>query len=57
MGDGPSYSNRRPRTHRPIGPGLCPRCGAITVSRVGKYGEFYGCIKYPDCKGTRENNS
>ncbi|MBU0650973.1 topoisomerase DNA-binding C4 zinc finger domain-containing protein, partial [bacterium] len=31
----------------------CPDCGAKLVLKVGKYGEFYACSKYPDCKYTR----
>ncbi|MBI3584540.1 MAG: topoisomerase DNA-binding C4 zinc finger domain-containing protein [Nitrospinae bacterium] len=26
------------------------------VLRNGKYGKFYGCSKYPYCKGTRKAN-
>jgi superfamily I DNA/RNA helicase len=29
----------------------CPICGGITVERRGKFGPFYGCAKYPSCKG------
>lgn len=29
----------------------CPNCGAPMVLRTSKYGEFYGCSKYPKCKG------
>ena len=36
------------------GPGKCPRCGAKTVLRPSKNGMFYGCTKYPDCKGSRD---
>lgn len=32
---------------------LCPRCGAKMVLRSGRYGKFYGCSRYPYCKGTR----
>lgn len=32
----------------------CPRCGAAMVLRNGSYGAFYGCSKYPACKGTRK---
>jgi len=32
---------------------LCPKCGAKMVKRHGKYGWFYGCSRYPDCRGTR----
>ncbi len=30
----------------------CPRCGSKMVRRSGKFGEFWGCLKYPLCKGT-----
>lgn len=36
------------------GPGPCPRCKAKTILRNGIYGEFYGCTKFPKCKGTRD---
>ena len=32
----------------------CPKCGASMIRRSGKYGNFYGCSKYPYCKGTRK---
>ena len=31
----------------------CPRCGSPMVKRKGPRGEFWGCSKYPACKGTR----
>ncbi len=31
---------------------LCPRCGSAMVLRGGRYGKFYGCSRYPYCKGT-----
>lgn len=31
----------------------CPKCGGKMVRRSGKYGSFYGCSRYPYCKGTR----
>jgi very-short-patch-repair endonuclease len=31
----------------------CPRCGNAMVLRKGRYGKFYGCSRYPFCKGTR----
>lgn len=31
----------------------CPVCGSVMVIREGTYGIFYGCSRYPDCKGTR----
>lgn len=30
--------------------GRCPRCGGILVERKGRYGRFYGCSNYPNCK-------
>ena len=31
----------------------CPKCGNILKKRNGKFGMFYGCASYPDCKYTR----
>lgn len=31
----------------------CPRCGSELKLRNGKYGEFWGCSGYPDCKFTQ----
>ena len=30
----------------------CPRCGNVLRKRNGKFGEFWGCMSYPDCKYT-----
>ena len=32
----------------------CPKCGGIMRLRHGRNGDFWGCINYPACKGTRE---
>ena len=32
----------------------CPRCGSPLVLRAGRYGNFYGCMRYPSCKYTRK---
>jgi hypothetical protein len=32
----------------------CPACGTRMVKRDGKYGVFWSCQKYPECKGTRK---
>ncbi len=29
----------------------CPICSAKTILRHGPHGHFYGCSKYPECKG------
>jgi very-short-patch-repair endonuclease len=31
----------------------CPRCHSRMVLRNGRYGKFYGCSKFPYCRGTR----
>ncbi len=31
----------------------CPKCGAPLVKRVGRYGEFISCSRYPECDYTR----
>lgn len=30
---------------------VCPKCGAPMQLRPGRYGQFYGCTRYPDCDG------
>jgi len=32
----------------------CPECGAPMQVKRGRYGEFLGCTKYPDCKGIKK---
>lgn len=34
-------------------PKLCPKCGGILMRRSGKFGEFWGCSEYPQCRYTR----
>ena len=34
--------------------GKCPRCGNILVKREGRFGDFLGCIGFPDCKFTMD---
>ena len=31
----------------------CPTCGSPMVVRQGRFGEFYACSKYPQCKTTK----
>ena len=33
---------------------ICPRCGGNLLPRSGRYGEFFGCVNYPDCKFTKK---
>lgn len=37
----------------PSGPGPCPCCGSGTLAKTGRNGPFYGCIRFPACKGSR----
>lgn len=32
----------------------CPRCGNLLKKRNGKYGEFWGCTGFPDCRYTQK---
>lgn len=32
----------------------CPSCGSLMRRRSGRYGQFWGCSRYPVCKGTRK---
>ncbi len=34
----------------------CEKCGADMVLRSGRYGSFYACSKYPECKFTKQKN-
>lgn len=31
----------------------CPQCGSAMVLRSGVHGKFYGCLRFPKCRGTR----
>ncbi|MCL4460678.1 MAG: type I DNA topoisomerase [Nitrospirae bacterium] len=40
----------------PVDPALapvCPECSSAMVQKRGKFGSFWACSRYPDCKGTR----
>ena len=34
---------------------ICPKCNGKLILREGKYGSFYGCSNYPNCKFTMKN--
>ena len=33
---------------------VCPYCGNILKKRTGKYGDFWGCAGFPDCRFTKD---
>ena len=37
-----------------IAPEKCELCGADMILRSGRYGSFYACSRYPECKNTRQ---
>lgn len=41
-------------TRKKASEGSCPTCGSRMVRRTGRYGPFYGCSRYPRCRGTRQ---
>jgi DNA topoisomerase-1 len=36
---------------------ICDKCGKPMLIKEGKYGSFYACSGYPDCKNTQSTNS
>jgi len=30
----------------------CPKCGSPVIERLGRFGRFYACSKFPECKHT-----
>ncbi len=45
-----SVKHNQARRNTDVANGRCPRCGGSLVLRNGKYGRFYGCSHYPNCK-------
>ena len=45
-----SVKRNKVRRDTAVSNGKCPRCGGELVLRNGKYGRFYGCSNYPNCK-------
>jgi ssDNA-binding Zn-finger/Zn-ribbon topoisomerase 1 len=33
---------------------VCPKCGAPMKVKTGKYGKFWSCTRFPDCRGSRD---
>ena len=49
----------REKSDQMIATPLCPKCGAQMVLRTAskganKGGQFYGCSKFPNCRGIRQ---
>lgn len=40
--------------NKKIRDGICPKCGGTLVKRNGKYGTFWGCSNYPQCRYTKK---
>ena len=34
----------------------CPECGSEMVERLGRYGKFLSCSRFPECKGMKDIN-
>jgi len=32
---------------------ICPQCGAVLVVRIGRFGKFLSCSKFPECRFTK----
>lgn len=44
---------RKSQKKQPATPG-CPLCNASMSRRVGTYGAFLSCTRFPACRGTRK---
>lgn len=33
---------------------ICPQCNAPVVKKLGRFGEFYSCSRYPECKWAQQ---
>jgi DNA topoisomerase-1 len=48
---GAASTTASPGEGQPAPEKVCPKCGAPMHLRPGRYGQFYGCTRYPDCDG------
>ena len=51
-GTRPAPAAAAPAPDSPAGP-TCPTCNGAMRRRNGKFGEFWSCMNYPNCRGTR----
>jgi len=35
---------------------LCPLCNSYMIKRIGPFSEFWGCSKFPRCRGIAKTN-
>jgi predicted RNA-binding Zn-ribbon protein involved in translation (DUF1610 family) len=42
------------RSKKDSRPHICPKCGGKLVIRNGKYGDFYACSGFPECRYTKK---
>lgn len=56
---GKPTTDKKVRSARLIREGApkCPKCGGALLKRNGKYGDFWACINYPDCKEHFEDDN
>lgn len=47
----PNVESERPKSRKKVL--SCPQCGHEMVRRTGTFGAFYGCSRFPECKGRR----
>ncbi|MCM3745130.1 NERD domain-containing protein [Sporosarcina luteola] len=40
-----------------VAPTTCPKCEGQLTIKAGRYGKFYGCSNYPDCRFTENLNT
>lgn len=52
----PNVLNKEIINHEFPKANICPKCGGVLKERTGKYGKFYGCSNYPNCKFVRKIN-
>jgi hypothetical protein len=55
--EGDEYDGPSPSSHWPVGHGPCPICSSTMHLANGPYGGFWGCDRWPKCKGARYINN
>ena len=51
----PFRQNAPPPLRPPEPVPTCPRCKSPMIRRISKFGKFWGCTQYPQCRGTRRS--